>query len=112
MKRLMFVIIVLAGMLSVACSSAPHPEDRMFGRDKLYHFTASAAIGAGATLAAANNGHDTGEAPVIGFTTAVTIGGAKEAFDAGVKQTYWSWKDLFWDAVGAAAGCGAAASTR
>ena len=85
-----------------------HPDDQWFARDKAYHFAASAAIGAGATLAAG----DEDAAPIIGLGVAMSFGAGKEAYDRGVKKTYWSWKDFAWDFIGGVAGALAAEAAK
>ena len=85
------------------CSSYRY-DDRFFGPDKLYHFTASGVIGAGTTLASSKNGASNKDAPLIGISVAMSFGAGKECYDANIKGTYWSWKDMFWDLAGGAAG--------
>ena len=94
------------------CSVRPHPEDRMLGRDKLYHFMAAGAFGAGAAAVVLNNGVGDNAAPATGIAVGVAAGAGKEMYDVTVKQTYWSWKDMFWDLAGAAAGSYAAMAVR
>ena len=87
------------------CSSyRSHYEDRWFGRDKLYHFTASGIIGAGSTAIAENNGGSEEDSIVIGISVTFGVGASKEFYDLALKETYWSWKDLIWDIVGGALG--------
>jgi uncharacterized protein YfiM (DUF2279 family) len=81
-----------------------HCGDSFFGKDKLYHFTATGIIGAGTTAVANNNGISKHSAPVVGISTAVGIGAGKEWYDTSVKKTYWSWKDMIWDLIGGSAG--------
>ena len=102
-------MILTAGMATLLMASGcaatkPHPGDHWFGRDKLYHFTASGVIGAGMTAVAENNRYCDSEAPVIGITVAVGVGAGKEWYDVKIKETYWSWKDMVWDVIGGAAG--------
>jgi len=103
-----FLMPILLLIIFCGCSVRPHPEDRMFGRDKLYHFMAAGAFGAGAAAVASNNGVGDNAAPTAGIAVGVTVGAGKEVYDVTVKQTYWSWKDLFWDVAGAVAGSYAA----
>lgn len=104
---LCFAFIVL--FLISGCAPIFVKQDPWFGRDKMYHFVCSGAIGAGATLAVRSNGGSEQTAPVIGVTVAVGIGGGKELYDLTIKKTYWSWKDFIWDIAGSAAGSYAAA---
>ena len=99
-------LLTLVSMLSVmACATRPaYHRDDFWGRDKLYHATASAIIGGSATAAARNNGAGTSRAPLIGISTAVAVGAGKEWYDLEIKRTFWSWKDFFWDVAGGVAG--------
>ena len=81
-----------------------HSGDNWFGPDKLYHFTAAGVIGAGTTAVAKNNGASECDAPVIGVSAAVGFGAGKEYYDLAVKETYWSWKDMFWNLIGCSVG--------
>ena len=79
-------------------------DDDFWGRDKLYHFTASSVISASSTAIADNNGASKSNAYVIGISSTVGIGVCKEIYDLNIKDSYWSWKDLFWDVMGSFAG--------
>lgn len=96
------LIILLAG---TACATRPeYYRDDFWGRDKVYHAVASAVIGGGAAAAARNNGMDGIRAPMIGISVATTVGAGKEWYDYRIRETFWSWKDLFWDVAGGTAG--------
>jgi putative lipoprotein len=84
------------------------PDDAWFSRDKAYHFFGSAAVAAGVALAAEDR-NDREDAGLIGFSAAMTVGAGKELIDDRVRGTCFSWKDLFWDFLGASAGATAAA---
>ena len=71
---------------------------------KVYHFTVAATIGAGTTVAADSNGASHSDAPIIGTSVAVGMGAGKEFYDLTIKETYWSWKDMFWNVAGGLAG--------
>ena len=96
-------LLALAG-----CATAPAARDPWFGQDKFKHFGISAGIAGAAAAIGANNGLEDGEAfvPALGLTLA--LGAGKEAYDAGVKKTFWSWRDLTWGLLGGLAGCGLA----
>ena len=81
------------------CGSA----DRWWADDKTKHFTASAVIAAGTTALAAG-AVEPDEAAFFGVAFTLGAGVAKEYRDLHVKQTCFSWKDLVWDVMGAAAG--------
>ncbi|MFC1650938.1 hypothetical protein ACFL2X_05155 [Candidatus Latescibacterota bacterium] len=102
--------VIVAGMICVimlfalsGCSSYGY-NDSFWGRDKLYHFTASGVIGAGTTLAASGNKASDRDAPLIGISVAMSFGAGKECYDMNVKGTFWSWKDMFWNMVGGTTG--------
>ena len=86
------------------CSTLHNHRDRFFGRDKLYHFTAAGVIGASTTAIAKNNWTTEHQAPVIGISVSVGFGAGKEFYDLTIKETYWSWKDMFWDLTGGLVG--------
>ena len=70
----------------------------------MQHFVACGLAGAAAALAAQNNDLSDGQSFVIGTSVAVGLGAGKETYDAGIKRTYFSGKDLVWDLLGGAAG--------
>jgi len=84
------------------------PDDSWRGNDKFKHFAAASVIGAGAT-AIASSEYDSGDAAVIGMSTAMAAGLGKEWYDLRVKNTCFSWKDLAWDFLGASVGVSLAA---
>ena len=86
------------------CATTGYYQDKFFGKDKLYHFTASGAIGAVVTAVSMNNGISNCKAPVIGVSFSVGVGAGKELYDLKVKETYWSWKDMVWNVIGSTAG--------
>ena len=93
------IVLVLSG-----CAASTTNHDHWFGEDKLYHFAAAASIGAGSSAVARDRGASRSEASIVGVSIAITAGVAKELYDEYVKRTYWSWKDMFWDAVGGIVG--------
>lgn len=100
----MSLIIAVLLLSTSGCSTLFRADDPWFGKDKAYHFVAGGFIGAGTTLVVKNNGMHLDTAPCIGISASVAIGGGKEWYDANVKRTYWSWKDMTWDLIGGAAG--------
>jgi putative lipoprotein len=95
--------IILVSSISGCATSAAH-HDAWFGKDKFYHFTAAAAIGAGSTAIAKNSGMPESDAAIIGVSVAVGAGAGKELYDQQIKETFWSWKDMFWNVVGGMTG--------
>ena len=88
------------------CATAPVAQDPWFGQDKFKHFGISAVVAGVATVVGEHNGLEDGEAfaPAIGLTLA--LGAGKETYDARVKRTFWSWRDLTWGLMGGLAGYG------
>ena len=97
-------ICVIAAWLLAGCAGFRHPGDPWLGRDKMQHFVACGLAGAGAALVAQNNDLADGQTFLIGIGVAAGLGAGKEAYDAGIKRTYFSGKDLVWDLLGGAAG--------
>jgi putative lipoprotein len=91
-------------MLSCASIRFSHGYDPWFAKDKMYHFVVSGAIGAGATSLAMKYGDFHEGSPLMGISVSATVGAGKEYYDAAVKQTFWSWKDMMWDLAGGTAG--------
>ncbi|MHB9029246.1 MAG: hypothetical protein ACYC9O_10785 [Candidatus Latescibacterota bacterium] len=106
-KKLALAVMVLIGVIPLfsGCATIYRGDDSWVGRDKLYHFAVSGAIGAGTTFAASRNGAKDAGAPVIGMTMIMGIGAGKECYDSKVKGTFWSMKDFVWDMAGGALGC-------
>ncbi len=104
------VLCCLLCVLTVGCSTTACRSDSWFGRDKLYHFACSAAIGAAGTAVARHNDAPDVDSGAVGVGTALAIGSSKEAYDLAVKDTCWSWKDMVWNVVGAFVGASLAAA--
>ena len=102
------ILIVALLVLMPGCAQIFVENDPWLGRDKLYHFVCTGAIGAGTTFAARSNGETRRAAPVYGISAALTVGAGKEWYDLKIKETYWSWKDFTWDIIGGTAGSYAA----
>ncbi len=103
------ILITTLFVLIQGCAPVFVKHDPWFGRDKLYHFVCTGAIGAGTTFAARSNGESRRAAPVYGISAALTVGAGKEWYDLKIKETYWSWKDFTWDIIGGTVGSYAAA---
>ena len=101
---LRFFSMALAIWLFAGCASFRHSGDPWLGRDKMQHFAACGLAGAAAALVAQNNDLADGQTFLIGMGVAVGLGVGKETYDAGIKRTYFSGKDLVWDLLGGAVG--------
>lgn len=95
---------LVLSLLVSGCATVNSREDHWFGRDKLYHFSAAAAIGAGISAMTEDRGKSACTAPVLGITAALAAGTGKELYDRNIKKTYWSWKDMFWNLLGGTVG--------
>ena len=102
---LLVITLILTCALS-ACASVngSQHKDNWLGRDKAKHFVVSAAIGAGSSTILKHNGHSDCGAAAGGFSISLGIGAGKEYHDEHIRKTYWSWKDMFWNVVGATIG--------
>ena len=95
-------------LLQAGCAGFRTCNDVWWGPDKAKHFAAGFALAAGGTLAARDLEPE--EAAAIGWTAAMAAGLGKETYDLRVKGTCWSWRDVFWDFLGASAGASLAAA--
>jgi putative lipoprotein len=78
-------------------------EDPWFGRDKLLHFTVSAAVQCAAHSVLHANGNDYGGASRGAALATLTVGIGKEIWDKNHGRDA-SWRDLAWDGAGGVAG--------
>ena len=92
-------------LLQAGCAGFRTCGDSGLGPDKAKHFAAGFVLGAGGALAARDLGPE--EAAATGWTAAMAAGFGKEAYDLRVKDTCWSWRDVFWDFLGASLGASA-----
>ena len=99
-----FGIVLLFGSFQFGAPPERAPEgDRWLGRDKAYHFAASAAIqGLTHGLVRSGGGNYRTASGVAGLTT-LSAGVGKELYDR-ADGRYFSWKDLVADAVGGVSG--------
>lgn len=80
----------------------PRPYDPWIAEDKLQHLGMSAAITTFSYGSARAAGFDRGPALTVSIVAAATAGIAKEIYDRKAGRPF-SFKDLFWDALGTAA---------
>ncbi len=92
--------IALALCLALSGSAR---ADEWTGPDKTVHFAVSASIAAGLGVTVHHFTGSTGDAVSSGLVGALLAGVAKELLDLAGLGTP-SWKDLAWDALGAATG--------
>lgn len=96
-------LVLLAGSLSFGGPRRDPPPDRWFAKDKLFHFTASAAIQSVGHLVLRANGAEYRDAAWTAAGITMGIGVAKELWDR-QDGRYVSWRDLTADAAGTGAG--------
>lgn len=103
MNRIRSIFLAAALASSCGCAGFRTCTDPWWGRDKAQHLALSMVIGAGSAALAAGQ-LDSGEAFVTGWSAAAAAGAGKEWHDLTRKNTCWSWRDFFWDCVGASIG--------
>lgn len=96
--------VVLAAALFSGCASLRHVDDSWWAGDKAQHFAVCGLAGAATALAAKQNDLSDGRTFLLGVGVAVGLGVGKETYDARIKRTYFSGKDLVWDLAGGAVG--------
>jgi putative lipoprotein len=97
-------VVVAARLVAPAGPAcAADADDPWLGRDKALHFGASATIAGGGYGVAALIWDDTGPRLAGGGALAAAAGLGKELYDLGGPGDA-SWRDLAWDAIGAATG--------
>ena len=102
-------VIALAAVVALqsGCANFRTCHDAWWGADKARHFAAAAVISAGGA-ALASSRLEAEESFAIGCSAGVLAGAAKEWRDLHIRKTCWSWRDLFWDSLGASVGASAA----
>ena len=96
--------VVLAAVLLSGCASLQQAGDPWWGEDKAQHFAVCGLAGAATALAAKQNDLSDGRTFLLGVGVSVGLGVGKETYDARIKRTYFSGKDLVWDLIGGAIG--------
>lgn len=96
-------LVLLAGSLSFGGPRREPSADRWLGRDKLYHFTASAVIHSATHSVLRANGHRYRDAAWTAAGVTLSVGVAKEWWDHRTGGDA-SAKDLVADAAGTGAG--------
>lgn len=104
-SRSLHGLVAAVLLLQAGCAGFRTCSDSWLGPDKAKHFAAGFVLGAGGALAARDLGSE--EAAAVGWTTGIAAGVGKEAYDLRVKGTCWSWRDVFWDFLGASLGASA-----
>jgi len=87
------------------CSGCAHQaQDSWTGKDKAQHYVASALLAAAGSEIAHHQQQDNTQNLRFGLMFSLSFGAAKELYDSRAAGSGWSWKDLAWDAAGAASG--------
>ena len=94
--------LIVLGPALVAPAQA-NAEDEWLGADKALHFGVSAAIAAAGYGLAVPVWEERWQRVTCGVSLALTLGVAKELYDLATGGDP-SWRDIAWDAIGAAAG--------
>ncbi len=100
--RHMYTALLL--VLSGGCATPHGTSEAWLGRDKAQHVVAAGALSAACTAVAAHHGASDGAAMAWAVPITLCVGAGKEVYDRNVKHTKWSWRDMTWNLVGAAAG--------
>ena len=99
-----FGIVLLFGSFQFGAPPERAPDgDRWLGRDKAYHFAASALIQSAMHGLVRQSGNDYRTASSVAGATTFVIGVGKEIHDR-ADGRYFSWKDLAADAAGGVTG--------
>jgi putative lipoprotein len=99
------IIAAILIIIFLAPLSQAENKDRWFAKDKYEHFVLSTFYSAGTTFIAHRHFDlNKNKAPVVGFGFTVSLGAAKEVFDATSHKGTPSGKDFLWDIAGALAG--------
>lgn len=88
--------------LVFALWGGPHArsaDDPWFGRDKFFHFAASALVQGAAHAALRANGRDYGQASTGAAIVTASVGVGKELWDRWRGRDF-SFRDLTWDGIG------------
>lgn len=99
----MIALYCLLGLLLSGCATAGR-HDPWLSQDKFLHLAASGSIAAGTARLARTEGLSRSEARGSAIFITLSIGAGKEAYDQEVKRTFWSWRDMAWNALGAVLG--------
>jgi len=100
----LLLALTLSMLSGCATQQKKNTDDAWFAKDKYTHFLLSTAISAAIANAAKNNGNENCDAALIGFSVTLTLGAAKETYDKRKKGTFYSYRDMVWDAAGSATG--------
>ncbi len=103
MERARASVVLAAGLALLIGPSVARADDAWLGPDKRLHFGASAVIAASGYGLAATATQSRGERALAGASLSLLVGAATEGWDATGRGDP-SWRDLAWDAVGAAVG--------
>ena len=101
--------VVLCFLFSVLYSSPALADDPWWAEDKGLHLAVSGALGAGVYTTLWLAGDDPRPLRLVLSTTLALLPGlAKEIYDSGQPNNFFSGKDMLWNTVGAVAGVGLA----
>ncbi|ABC27346.1 predicted periplasmic lipoprotein [Hahella chejuensis KCTC 2396] len=101
------LVLTLALFLSSCAALREDPSDWL-GKDKIAHFTASAAIAAAAADQLDSGSRSDCGSAALSVGVAMTFGAGKEYYDENYAGKYWSYKDMAVNLLGALTGALAA----
>jgi len=101
---ILLLLLALHTLTGCAIQFSKDTDDKWFAADKYKHFLVTTAISAAIASAAKHNGNENCDAALIGFSVTLTIGAGKEIYDKRVRDTFYSYRDMVWDAAGSATG--------
>lgn len=97
-------VVISLAIIGQGCAHNARYNDAWLSKDKAAHFISSAVISGIATKEAMHRGSTDCDAALIGLTVSMTIGFGKEIYDKHIKETFYSSKDIVWNALGSLAG--------
>jgi putative lipoprotein len=103
MTARLIALVVMTGLGASAAAVHADERDPWFGRDKAYHFTASAVIAAGGYGVTRSFTDDRPTCLAVGGALALSAGVGKELYDLSGRGDP-SLRDLTWDVLGTATG--------
>ena len=96
-------LLLFLALTSLSAPARAEESDPWWGRDKALHFGASAGLAAGGYAASTALLDERWQRAAAGAGFSLTLGGAKEIYDAS-GHGHASAKDFTWDVAGAAFG--------
>ncbi|RMF94757.1 MAG: hypothetical protein D6734_07035 [Candidatus Schekmanbacteria bacterium] len=103
-KSIILLLIFLFLHLALGCTALKNDKDQWLSKDKAYHFLAAGAISASATAISKKGKLSDAESTLVGVSITLAAGTGKESYDKKIKKTFFSWKDMIFNLLGALTG--------